>query len=309
MNASSRNKIRSEIDEIEKILEKLPEDAFIERYSFEKRLESARVALESLPAGETAPETLYLTFRGLPVDSSHGISADFAGKASNAFADAFAAILAGRHERLRYMGPIPDKNKYPLMITGTAIGSFGFEIELPKEVDLIDDRVGADKAVETLKNLFRVSVEGTDEQIAELVEGIHPRAVRKVADFLEVMHQNEAWCGLEFRNDFFKYSNLQQVGLSETRLKDENISRTNETFLGEFQGVLPKGRTFEFKVLGEDTIIRGKVGSEIADPDVLNRDCLHQSVQATFLVVQVGRGRPRYSLLSMDDVRPQDTHS
>lgn len=304
MRTSQHSSVQSEIDELEKILAALPEESAIERYAFERRLESARHVFESLAPREREAEALSLTFRGSPVDASHGISADFAGKASNAFADAFAAVLAGQNNRLRYMGPIPDKSRYPLMITGTAVGSFGFEIELPKDFDLIDELVGADQAVDTLKALLRVSAQGTDEEVTELVENIHPRAVKKVADFLEVLHQNDAWCGLEFRDDFFKYSSIEQLEVSEARLKEENIARTEEVFFGEFQGVLPQGRTFEFKVAGEDNIIRGKVDPAIDEPDVLNRDWLHRPVQATLSVVQVGQGRPRYTLLSLDSLRP-----
>lgn len=305
MRTSPHSSVQSEIDELEKILAALPETSAIERYAFERRLETARQTLEGLSPREQEPEALSLTFRGSPVDASRGISADFAGKASNAFADAFAAVLAGQNDRLRYMGPIPDKSRYPLMITGTAVGSFGFQIELPKDFDLIDELVGADQAVNTLKSLLRVSAEGTDEEVTELVEDIHPRAIRKVADFLDVLHQNDAWCGLEFRDDFFKYSNIEQLEISETRLKAENITRTEETFFGEFQGVLPQGRTFEFKISGDEGIIKGKIDPAIDEPDILNRDWLHKPVQATLSVVQVGQGRPRYTLLSLDNLRSQ----
>tara|TARA_R110002012_G_scaffold213388_1_gene384520 strand:+ start:1146 stop:2069 length:924 start_codon:yes stop_codon:yes gene_type:complete len=302
MRTSPHNRIQSEIDEIEKILAGLPEDAVIERYAFQKRLENAQQALKELPSEDLLPEAMKLTFRGTPIDESHGISADFAGKASNAFADAFAAVLAGKNNRLSYMGPIPDKSRFPLMIVGMAVGSFGFEIELPKSIDLIGDQAGAGVAVETLKNLLRVSAIGTDEEVADLVEEVHPRAVRKVSDFLEVLQQNDAWCGIEFRGDFFKYSDVEQLKVSEARLKEENISRTENSFFGEFQGVLPQGRSFEFKVSGERTVLRGKIDDDIEDPDVLNRDWLHQPVQATFSVVQVGQGRPRYTLLDLENI-------
>lgn len=305
MKNSQHSSLQSEIEELEKILTGLSQEAVIERYAFEKRLESARQTLETLPPIGREPEALRLTFRGSPVDLSHGISADFAGKASSAFADAFAAVLSGKNHRLRYMGPIPDKSRYPLMITGTAVGSFGFEFELPKDFDLIDELIGADEAVNTLKSLLRVSAIGTDEEVAELVDDIHPRAVKKVAEFLAILDQNDAWCGLEFRNDFFKYSDIEQLRLSETRLKEENINRTEETFFGEFQGVLPQGRTFEFQVAGEGGVIKGKVDIAIDEPDILNRDWLHKPVQVTLSIVQVGQGRPKYTLLSLDHLRAQ----
>ena len=97
-----------------------------------------------------------------------------------------------------------------------------------------------------IEALFRLAAEGTDDEVAEVIEEIHPRAVRKVHDFLELLVQQQAWCGLEFGERFFRYADYAQVKASCERLKDENIHETEETYRGEFQGVLPAGRTFEF---------------------------------------------------------------
>lgn len=121
--------IASEIRELENLLAAISEGNVIERMSLESRLESAKAALAGLPQ-QFAPKAR-LTFRGKPVFGSHGIAADFGGKAAGAFSDAFAAVAAGLSEGLRYMGPIPNRDKNQLLITGTAIGSFGFEFELP----------------------------------------------------------------------------------------------------------------------------------------------------------------------------------
>ena len=121
--------IASEIKELGALLAAIPEEDVIDRMSLESRLVSAKEALESLP--QQSPAKARLTFRGKPVFSSHGISADFGAKAAGAFADAFSAVFAGLTNGLRYMGPIPNKDRNQLLITGTAIGSFGFEFELP----------------------------------------------------------------------------------------------------------------------------------------------------------------------------------
>lgn len=292
----------AEIEELKALLGRLPESAVIERYSLQKRLDRAQNSFDSTSLYERSPELVRLTFRGAPVDGSRGIAADFAGKASEAFADAFAAVLAGSHRRLKYMGPIPDKSRYPLLITGTAVGSFGFEIELPPDRGLFDDAVGAEKAVEILKSLLRITAEGDDDEVADLVSEVHPRAIKKVSDFLEVLQQNSAWCGIEFKDDFFKYRDIEQLEISSRRLKDEIVYRGTEEFNGEFQGVLPQGRTFEFLLDDSSSIIRGKISRDIEDADTLNREWLHKRVTAKFDVVQVGKGRPRYTLNNLDDV-------
>ena len=267
----------------------------------ESQLESARAALATLPQ-QIAPKAR-LTFRGKPVFGSHGIAADFGGKAAGAFSDAFAAVAAGLSEGLRYMGPIPNRDKNQLLITGTAIGSFGFEFELPAaEPSLFPETEKAQEAMTKIEALFRLAAEGSDDEVAEVIEEVHPRAVKKVHDFLELLVQQQAWCGLEFGDRFFRYADYEQIKASCERLKDENIQETEKIYRGEFQGVLPAGRTFEFRLTDQAGLIRGKIDLTIEDPDVLNREWLHKPVTVKLNVLQVGQGRPRFTLMTLDDL-------
>lgn len=296
--------LSSEVRELESILRGIPEEDVIERSAFEERLESARNLLTRFLA-MPQPEKLRLTFRGRPVAGSHGIAADFGTKAAGAFADAFAAVVAGLNESLRYMGPIPDKARNQLLITGTAVGSFGFEFELPvvaQKQDLFPEAAKTEEALERMQALLDVSASGSDDQVTELVDAIHPRAVKKISEFLNFLSQQDAWCGLEFRNNYFRYQNIAQIQHSVERLKEENIHEWDETFLGEFQGVLPNSRTFEFKIAQEKQVLKGKLDIAIQDPDVLNREWLHKLVEVRLHVIQVGQGRPKYTLLDMDAI-------
>jgi hypothetical protein len=197
--------VSSEIKELEALLAQIPARNAINRIGLEARLKSAKEAISGFNPAQS-PKKAKLTFRGRPVFGSYGVSADFASKASGYFTDAFSAVVAGITENLRYMGPIPDKQKNQLLITGTAIGSFGFEFELPR-IDS-DDTSGQaplfplpnrpEDAMQKLEKLFQVAAEGSDDDIAELVEEIHPRAVKLVAEFLGYISEQEAWCGLEF---------------------------------------------------------------------------------------------------------------
>ncbi len=295
--------LASEIRELESLLAAIPEGNIIERMSLESRLQSAQAALAALP--KQAESKARLTFRGKPVLGSHGIAADFSGKAVAAFSDAFAAVSAGLTEGLRDMGPIPNRDKNQLLITGTAIGSFGFEFELPTpEPSLFPDMDEAREAMVKIEALFRLAAEGSDDEVTEVISEIHPRAVRKVHEFLDLMVQQRAWCGLEFGERFFRYADYKQIKASCERLKDENIQEREESYLGEFQGVLPAGRTFEFRLSDQEGLIRGKVDPDIKDPDVLNREWLHKPVTLTLHVMQVGQGRPRYTLTSLDKLKP-----
>ncbi len=302
----------SEINELEAILSEIPKSRVIDRKSFEARLKNAQEALAKIDP-TLLPKKARLTFRGTPVFGSHGIAAEFATKASSAFTEAFTAIVAGISDNLRYMGPIPDKQKNQLIITGTAIGSFGFEFELPpppvsKEPGQSEINLGVlqntEVAMQKLETLFRVASEGNDDDLSELVDELHPRAVKKVADFLGYVSEQNAWCSLEFNQSTFRFSDSDQVRSSAERLNGDNIKETTEEFTGQVVGALPVGRTFEFKLTDQKGVLRGKVGPEIEDPDVLNQSYLYKPAIITLNVVQVGQGRPRYTLVNQGGIKP-----
>ena len=293
-----RKILLSEIKELDAILASIPDENVIERVSFEARLSKARVALEKCSFGAESEKT-FLTFRGAPVFGNQGIAADFGTKASGYFADAFAAIVAGMRDKLRYMGPIPDKAQNQLKITGVAIGSFGFEFELPKlDPNLFSESGGSEEALETLLLLLEKSAQGTDDEVTEIVHSVHPRAVRKVVEFLDFLSKRGAWCGLEFKRHFFRYSNLEQLQFARERLSEGNIKHTTEKYQGRFEGSLPKPRTFQFQPIDDDAPILGRFDASI-DSHAINRDWLDQFVEAQFEVVQVGQGRPRFTLLEV----------
>lgn len=295
--------IASEIKELETLLAEIPEDNLIERMGLGSRLESAHAAIANFTEYQLIHKAR-LTFRGRPVFGSHGIAADFASKAAGAFTDTVSAVAAGLAENLSYMGPIPDKQKNQLLITGTAIGSFGFEFELPQPVGdgWFPEPSKAENALGKVQELFRLASEGNDDEIAELVDEIHPRAVKKAADFLNYISQQEAWCGLEFKDRFFRFQDIDQLKASADRLREDNIRESEDTYTGEFQGVLPASRNFEFKLSDQKGVLKGKVGRDIEDADLLNRDFLHKPVCVKLHVIQVGQGRPRYTLKSLEAI-------
>lgn len=284
--------LSSEIRELKQLLEGLPQTSVIQRISLESRLKSVLHAFEQ-EATIPKPSRARLTFRGRPVVGSRGIAADFGGKASNAFADAFSAVVAGLNESLQLMGPIPDRAKSQLLITGTAIGSFGFELELPV-AGLFPDEEKADEALQKMQSLFEASAMGSDDDVAELVDAIHPRAVKKISEFLGILLQYQAWCGLEFKNKIFRFENIDQLIKSADRLEEGNIKADQKMYQGMFVGVLPNGRSFEFQTPNE--LLKGKIGLSIEDPDVIISEWLKRSANVTLDVVQVGNGRPRYTL-------------
>lgn len=297
--------LESEVQELEAIVAQIPEDEVIERASFVARLEAARDALDALGDEKYGAKAI-LTFRGKPVLGSHGIAADFAAKATSSFSDAFAAVAAALGEGLGDLGPIPQKGKNQLLITGTAVGSFGFQFELPADLDQDELELGQSRseyAMSKVEALLRYAAEGSDDDVAEIIDEVHPRAVRKVHDFLNTLSQQQAWCSFEFANRKFRFRDYEQLKQSAERLNDDNIKESQTELEGQFVGVLPTGRTFEFKVSGTAELVRGKIDSAVDDPEDINRNWLYKPVRVNLAVIQVGQGRPRHTLASLDDIR------
>ena len=195
------------------------------------------------------------------------------------------------------MGPIPDRAKNQLLITGTSVGSFGFEFELPSGSPT-PEQEKTQEALEKIQALLEASATGSDDDVAELVDAIHPRAVKKISEFVSLLSQNHAWCALEFKQKFFRFESLDQLLKSASRLADENIKASQQTYQGEFVGVLPNSRSFEFQT--SDRLIKGKIGPSIEDPDLILREWLKRTVEISFTVVQVGQGRPRFTLNALN---------
>lgn len=288
----------SEIQQLKLLLADIPPENIIEQKSFESRIQLLEDKIKNI-SPETTRNRAIMTFRGNPVIKTHGIVAEFASRATSAFTEAVVAIAASLTDNLKYMGPIPNRDKNQLLITGTAIGSFGFEFEVPKadEDSLFIGSSETEIALEKLQELFRASISDDDDLLTELVEEIHPRAVIKAVDFLDVMRNNNAWCALSFKERTFRFLNIHQIETSMLKLSQDNIDEQDVIFNGEFQGILPSRRAFEFK--SADGIITGKIGAEIKEPDVLNREYLHKIVSVQLHKIQVGQGRPRYQLVDL----------
>jgi hypothetical protein len=293
--------LTAEKKQLEAILHQIPEDEVIERASFAARLAGVNKGLSALTPPIPVKKAA-LTFRGDPVIGSRAIAADFTAKVTSLFSDAVAAIAAGLQENLKYMGKIPHKKDNRLFITGTAIGSFGFEFEVPTtdtEDDLFPESSPAAEALDRLLRVFEITASGDDEALAEVVDEIHPRAVKKIAEMLDYTAKERAWCSLSFSGHSFRFRDHQQLESAAARVREDNIKESTVEIEGAFTGVLPKSRRFEFKSLDGKIDIRGKVSPEIEAPEQLNEK-LNKAFRVKFDVVLVGQGRPKYTLPSLD---------
>ena len=300
MNATDRQHLLAEQNFLRAQLERLPATARLTRMSTEARLRSIGGDLAQMPVNERAPARARLTFNGAPVVGSHGIFADFGMRAVSSFTDAVASVAASLTTSLAAMGPIPNRDQNQLLITNTAVGSFGFELEEFRVNQLsLEEESPVSIALNRTQALLLGTL-GSDEDLADIASETDPRALDKVRTFLKILTENDAVCALQYRGRSIRFTDVGQVRSSFDRLGADNLRESEQQLRGKFLGVLPNSRTFEFELAGEARIIRAKVAPSIQNVDELNQH-LHQTTSITVMTTQVGNGRPRYLLTKMPD--------
>lgn len=298
MNDEARQHLLAERSFLLRMLAKTPEKATLTRMSDQARLRKVEDQLAELPARHNAPARARITFDGAPVVNGHGIFAEFGTKAINSFAEAVSSIAASLSAPLAPVGPIPNREQNQLLITNTAVGSFGFELEehSPHQSDSENGSPVA-IALDRTQTLL-ASTLGDDDELADIASETDPRALEKVRAFLKVLADNNAICTLQYGDGGVRFSNVGQVNRSLARLASDNLHETEEQLQGEFLGVLPNSRSFEFKLDDNGQVIRGKVSTRLQNLESLN-DHLHEPAQIDVARTQVGNGQPRYLLVGM----------
>lgn len=276
-------------------LSETPDKATLTRRSLETRLRKVDAALTAMADAAPSPARAKLTFNGLPVVGSHGIFAEFGMKAVSSFTEAVSSVAASLRGPLAAMGPIPNRDQNQLLITNTALGSFGFELEEYRtQLPAMNEVSNLAVALEKTRDLLQSTL-GSDEELADAASETDPRAMDKVRSFLRVLADNDAVCALEFGQSLVKFQSISQVQSSLARLEANNLHERQEVLTGTFEGALPNSRTFEFKLTENGQVLRGKVAGTVEGIDQINEH-RHVQIQISVTVTQVGNGRPRYVL-------------
>ena len=299
MTVQEYKRLLAERTSLQRMLALIPEEDVLDRASLQSRLDILNGELASVTPPNREPARARLTFRGKPVVGQHGIFADFGTKATSAFAEAVAKVAAGLSGRAAQSNA--NREEARLLITGTAVGSFGFELEEVPIAGTLDFGEGsvAGQSLELTQNILRGTL-GTDDELADSVATAGTRGVKAVREFLELLATNEAVCGLGVNDKSFQFRDVGEVRRSVDRLSHDNLHEEETQLVGEFQGFLPKARQFEFKIASSAEVIRGKVGEDIASPDEINTH-LNKATTIDVLATRVGQGKPRYVLLKLPE--------
>ena len=284
---------------LKRMIESTPIEDVLDRGSLTARLEEVEHQISEAKLTEREPARARITFNGRPVVGSHGIFADFGTKIIGAFNEAVTSVAASLSGGLAATGPIPNREQNQLLITNTALGSFGFDLEeYRSEQSLMDEKSTLDLAIECTQHLLQGSIEADDELLADTASELDQRALDKVRAFISTLAENEAICTLQYRSQVFRFHDVGQVRRSLERIGRDNLHEDEQLLIGEFQGFLPRWRTFQFKISETDQVIVGKVSPMIENVDLINKH-LHLQVEIRTMVTRVGDGRPRYLLLGL----------
>lgn len=304
MNRHEQTTLRAEERFLANQIARLPAaGSTLTRRSLQRRLDGIQARLAEEAVDATEPAKSRLTFRGRPVRGTHGIAADFGVAATKAFADAVSAVAASFAGPLAAVGRIPNREQNQLLITGTALGSFGFEFEEARrpELPLLHAESALSQALTTTVRLFENTTR-SDDELADSIAEIDPRALEKVKTFLAILADNEAACAVETETASFRFLDSNQVSQSALRLSNDNVREDQVIVNGYFAGVLPNHRNFEFQADNEPDVFYGKIAPSVADPYGLAAN-VRQRYTAIFARTRVGDGAPRYVLLQANRIQ------
>jgi len=296
-------RLRGEKWRLEGMLSSLPEERVIDRLGLDERLEEVKQELERLEAVTSLVPRARITFRGKPVVGTHGILASFGVTALQRFDNMLALVGAAlRQDSLQPTGPTLGRDEHRLLITGTAIGSFGFDLEAYQDGQqrLLEEERPIAQALEWASNLLE-SCRGSDDELAEAVSDLDNRTVNAVREFLELVAQEKAAFTFEYGRHLIHFPDSASVQHSAERLLQDNVHEEEIERKGTFEGYLPHSLTFEFTD-AEFGLIKGKIMSSVQDVATLN-ELIHSRVSVKLRrTVVVGNGKPKFALLGRPEL-------
>lgn len=299
MSRKELDLVQSEISTLEDLLAGLAPGRIIERMGFAARLEDARARLVELESRSLA-KPLPITFRGAPVDGSRSIDAGFAATALKAFIEATDTVAASlAKDDLKRRGPLPHTSGRSLRIVHTALGSFGFELELPPmpveheaqrvlelQLDPAPPGDPYEQAIAAIFDLIAGAAARDEREVSSLVADIHPRAAGKVRSFVRVLADAQALVAAEFEGKRVRLDDAGQVQRVLEALREEDISERTEDREGVLLGVLPESRRFECR-LSNGALVTGKVDRSVADITTLQSRWERRTAVFRFRIVSV----------------------
>lgn len=296
MNASERAHLLAEEAQVRSMLAAISPSMAIGMASLKARLVEIQRRIEALGPPKAEPLKVRLTFRGEPVLGSQGIFAEFGAQAVSSYTQAVAKLAVPTDGMKGKRGPIPQKRD--LMVTGTALGSFGFELaEVPEQAFDPDEVSPTAQAMNKMADILHGTT-SSDDELASSIADVNPRALKSVRTFLGVLKKYKAVATLTYPDRYVRFQQVAEVERSLHRLDAANVHEETRAIAGRFQGCIPKTRTFQFQMDGEREPVIGKIFQELRGYEQINRH-LGEPVVARMKITRIGEGRPTFVLMEL----------
>lgn len=315
MNFTAQQALKVERSMIQEMLDMIPADDFIGRFGLEARRDELDAELDKLGP---EPRRIQVTFTGKPVDGTRSMVAGFGGKAISHFETAVRTIAAGLSDRLSKNGRLPA-DLGDLRITGTALGSFGFELELPQSPPppiasaptlpgFFDD--GDSSVVESNAELFDSAIDdairvvnaasGTDDNaLADIVGDVHDIAIRKLHEFAKFVAKEDAGFRIDAGPKLRADIPAGHVSRIVAALDDNSVNESTRDEIGTVY-ILPDTGKFELKLARTGKTISGRVAKSAR----IDRTLIGHLVVATIKEIAVRSSQKSLVLLSIKEAPP-----
>ncbi len=300
MNKQDHLHLVSERTALRRMFAQTTEEEVIERAGLTARLEEIDEELADAQVDLREPTRIELTFAGEPVEGSRSIEAQFGGRAVSLFTEAVALTAAGYSgEQLPPGGPIPGARDRRLRIVGAAVGSFGFELELPLPEPGIpeghpDPETEALKA--TLTTLER-ALTGDEEGLSESLSTIDLRATRKLGEFVTLSLNRRALFSVRFEGRRLVVPDHAATSRAAAALRPDDVKQQTVTFRATLTGLRPSKPDFECTREDGGGVLFGPVDRKADLPRI--QTLLQQSALFRFRETRVRKAQARYVLLGV----------
>ena len=303
-----RRNLEAQLRSLEIALSEVPSSDRINRMSIEQDLmllqrRLAELDSQGFASSDSSEASFFaLYFSGDPVIAERGIDLDFAGRALANFQSLVSSVVSSRQGASGKRGPIRDRDKSALHVTGVVRGSFGFKIEpIARQLALFEEEtvVALDHVA---KMLVTVSDPFSDLDAEKVFDDANGRVLDNVSTFLN--HIERAGARLRFSTRNLDHEiGEREFAISRKKLEITEVEEETQVVRLTMNGFLPQRHRFEAYYDGE--IIYGLVARSI-DEDELKEwqsDNLYVPVDVKLKTRNLKRNgevvRTSYTLLSL----------
>ena len=297
MNRKRYTNMLGEREQLARFIAEVPKGDLISRMSWEKRLAQVNEEIEN--AGPFLA-IVDLIFKGGAVFENRGIDPNFISEAIGHFSNMVSCHVVSKVKKLSSQGRLP----HFLMITGTRIGSFGFEFEevtnhsmaevsSPVQASFVEVIPPVQASLDEIADFFQACDRQDRRVLKERLRGMHTRTRDRARDFFDSLRKAKSYFEIDSGKIQGGISDFEGVQWAYEFLEKEEYIE-DEKFSGCFIGALPKGRKFEFRIKKESDLIEGTI-SEAVDVNTILRH-LNVPIEVTFRRTEK-ETKPKYVLL------------